>query len=77
MCKATIEKAMAYEKDIISSSLDVETAELTVKYKLAKTTPEKIRNAISAAGYGADYVKANKKAYNNLPNCCKIGGMDH
>jgi mercuric ion binding protein len=77
MCKATIEKAMAYEKGIVSSSLNVETAELTVKYKTVKTTPEKIRIAISMTGYDADEIKANKKAYDNLPGCCQVGGMDH
>ena len=77
MCKATIEKAMAYEKGVISSDLNVKTAELTVKYKPAKTTPEKIRKAISDVGYDADDVKANKKAYDNLPGCCQKGGMGH
>ncbi len=77
MCKTRIEKAMAYEKGVVSSKLNVETAELTVKYKIAKTTPEKIRKAISKTGYDADEVKANPKAYDNLPSCCKKGGMDH
>lgn len=74
MCKSRIEKAMAYEKGIISSSLDVDKAEFTVTYKLAKTTPKKIREAISNVGYDADDVKANKKAYDNLPGCCQKGG---
>tara|TARA_B100000809_G_scaffold225968_1_gene237277 strand:- start:4496 stop:4849 length:354 start_codon:yes stop_codon:yes gene_type:complete len=77
MCKATIEKAMAYEKGVISSILDIETAELTVKYKPKKTNPSKIRLAISDSGYDADDIKANKKAYDNLPGCCQLGGMDH
>ena len=77
MCKATIEKAMAYEKGVISSELNVKTAELTIKYKPTKTTPEKIRKAISDVGYDADDVKANKKSYDNLPGCCQKGGMDH
>jgi cation transport ATPase len=77
MCKTTIEKAMAYEKGILNSELNVETAELTVKYKISKTTPEKIRKAISESGYDADDVKADEKAYNNLPACCQKGGMVH
>ncbi len=77
MCKAAIEKAMAYEKGVISSELTVETGKISVKYKIAKTTPEKIRKAISDIGYDADDIKANKRAYNNLPNCCQKGGMDH
>ncbi|MBL4594373.1 MAG: heavy-metal-associated domain-containing protein [Flavobacteriales bacterium] len=77
MCKTRIEKAMAYEKGILSSNLNVEKAELTVIYKPSKTSPDKIREAISLVGYDADNVKANKKAYDNLPGCCKKGGMDH
>ena len=77
MCKTRIEKAMAYEKGVISSNLDIEKAELTVKYKPAKTTPEKIRIAISKVGYDADEIKAVKKAYDNLPGCCQKGGMNH
>ena len=77
MCKTRIEKAMAYEKGIVSSNLNVEKAELTVTYKIAKTTPEKIRIAISKVGYDADDVKAVKKAHDNLPGCCQKDGMDH
>jgi len=77
MCKAKLEKAMAYEKGIISSTLNIKTAELTVKYKPAKTSPEKIRKAITKTGYDADDLKAEQKSYDNLPNCCKKGGMEH
>ena len=76
-CKAAIEKAMAFEKGVTSSKLDIETAELTVNYKPKKTNPSKIRLAISEVGYDADDIKANKKAYDNLPSCCQVGGMDH
>ena len=75
MCKTRIEKAMAYEKGVKSSTLDVEKAEFTVTYKPSKTSPEKIKKAISNVGYDADDVKANEKAYSSLPNCCKKGGM--
>ncbi len=77
MCKARLEKAMAYEKGIVSSELNVASATLSVVYKPTKTSPEKIRLAISAVGYDADAVKANQKSYNGLPACCKKGGMDH
>ncbi|MGB0882488.1 MAG: heavy-metal-associated domain-containing protein [Vicingaceae bacterium] len=77
MCKERVEKEMAYTKGIISSNLNVEKAEFTVVYKPHKTTPEKIRKAISETGYDADDIKANKKAHDNLPNCCQKGGMSH
>ena len=74
MCKQTIEKAMAYEKGVKSFDLNVETATLTVEYVTKKTTPEKIREAVTKVGYDADEMPADKKAYDNLPGCCKKGG---
>jgi len=73
MCKERIEKDLAYEKGIVSSNLDVETQVVTVKYKIAKTTPEKIRIAITKIGYDADDVPAIKKSHDNLPKCCQKG----
>lgn len=71
MCKETIEKALAFEKGVVNATLDLETDIVKVVYKSSKTTPEKIRKAISEIGYDADDVPANKEAYNNLPDCCK------
>ena len=73
-CKETIEKALYFEKGVKSSNLDVKNKVVTVVYNPAKTTPEKIRLAISKAGYDADDVKANEKAYQKLPKCCQKGG---
>lgn len=75
MCKNRIEKAMAYEKGIKSSHLDVKTATLTVIYRPSKTKEENILKAISKTGYDANGIEADKKAYENLPDCCKKGGM--
>ena len=74
MCKETIEKAMAFEKGVKTSDLDVKTKILTVTYNPAKTSPEKIKLAVSKAGYDADDVKADQKAYDKLSPCCKKGG---
>ena len=73
MCKHTIEKAMAYEKGVKKSTLDVPTSVLTVEYNPKKTTPEKIRKAVSETGYDADDVPANQAAYERLDPCCKKG----
>ncbi len=77
MCKTRIEKAMAYEKGIVSSNLNIDKAELTVTYKPHKTDPDKIRLAISSIGYDADNLKANQKAHDDLPDCCQKDGMNH
>jgi hypothetical protein len=43
----------------------------TVKYDDRTTTPDKIRKAISMAGYKADSLAADPKAYKMLPDHCK------
>lgn len=73
MCKTTIEKTMAYTKGVKKATLDLKTRELTVVYNPKKVTPEQIRKAISDAGYDADDVPANNKAYQKLEACCKGG----
>jgi periplasmic mercuric ion binding protein len=73
MCKETIENHLAFEKGVKKSVLDVKTKIITVTYNPEKTTPEKIRLAISKSGYDADDVMADAKAYKKLDDCCKKG----
>lgn len=73
MCKETIEKYVALEKGVKKVNLDVESKIATVKYNPQKTTPEKIRKAISKAGYDADDVPADVAAFDKLDDCCKKG----
>ncbi|HOI87332.1 MAG TPA: heavy metal-associated domain-containing protein [Lentimicrobium sp.] len=71
MCKETIERTLAFEKGVLSSSLDLETHTVKVVYRPGRTSPDKIRKAISKAGYDADELAADPKAYKKLPDCCK------
>ncbi|MDD2963786.1 MAG: heavy metal-associated domain-containing protein [Bacteroidales bacterium] len=71
MCKDRIEKAMAYEKGVFESDLNLEDKTLTLRYNPKKTSPEKIRKALNDVGYDADDTKADQKAYSKLPDCCK------
>lgn len=71
MCKGNIEKALRAEKGVTKSTLDVPSKVVTVTYDPKVTSPEKIRLAISNAGYDADDVKANPKAFKKLDDCCK------
>lgn len=73
MCKETIEKYVAFEKGVKKITVDVDSKIATVVYNPKKTSPEKIRLAISNSGYDADDVPANKKAYDRLDDCCKKG----
>ena len=71
MCKARLEKSLAYEKGVQAAHLDVPSKVLTVTYNPAKTTPAALRTAVQKTGYDADNVTADARAYDRLPECCK------
>ncbi len=70
-CKETIEKALNKVDGVKSAVLNVETKIATVEYVTEKLTVDDLRNAISKAGYDADEVKRDARAYKRLPKCCK------
>ena len=71
MCKARLEKSMAYEKGVQAVNLDVPSKVLTVTYNPAKTTPATLQTAVLKTGYDADALPAEARAYDRLPDCCK------
>ena len=78
MCKDRIELVVNNLDGIKKSMLNVETKMLLVKYDATKISTEDIKKAISDAGYDADDLAANEKAYSVLPGCCKKGSTcDH
>ena len=77
MCKARIEKSMAYEKGVQAANLDVPSKVLTVSYNPAKTTPAALRTAVLKTGYDADEATADARAYDRLPDCCKKTAAAH
>lgn len=70
-CKQRIEMALVYTKGVKSASLNLADKVATLVYNPAKTNPEALRKVISLAGYDADSLPADAKAYKNLPACCK------
>lgn len=76
-CKERLEGKLNYTKGIMFADLDIPSKDLTVKYKTKKISLEEIKKIISETGYDADDVKANSKAYEALPQCCKVNGMEH
>ncbi len=76
-CKKTIEHEMSFEKGVKSSDLDIETRVLTIIYEAKKTNLEKLRIAVTKIGYDADSLKADPKAFNKLPDCCKDPDLHH
>ena len=71
MCEETISKALLKVKGIKTVVLNNDTKAVTVTYNPKFTTPDQIRTAISQAGYDADAVPADAKAYDALHACCK------
>lgn len=74
-CKDRIERAMAYQIGVVSSCLNLVNKVIIVSYKPSKTTLEKIKKAISDAGYDADGLAADAKAYAKLPASSKKPGV--
>ena len=77
MCKARLEKSLAYEKGVQAANLDVPSKVLTVTYNPAKTTPAALRTAVQKTGYDADETTADARAYDRLPDCCKKTASAH
>lgn len=77
MCKARLEKSLAYEKGVQAANLDVPSKVLTVTYNPAKTTPAALRTAVLKTGYDADEAPADARAYDRLPDCCKKTAAAH
>jgi periplasmic mercuric ion binding protein len=77
MCKARVEKNMAYEKGVKAVTVDLATKEVIITYNPQKTTPALLKTAISKIGYDADEVPADSVAYEKLPPCCKKEAVPH
>ena len=75
-CKEIIESTLSKTKGVKKSNLDLATKDVTVVYSPKKTNPTAIKKVIVFAGYDADELKADQEAYDNLPKCCKVGGME-
>jgi len=70
-CKKTLENDVSFVKGVKKVTLDLDNKVLTVIYNSSKSSPDKIREAVTKSGYDADSLKADPKAYNRLPDCCK------
>lgn len=77
MCKARLEKSLAYEKGVQNAVLDVPSQVLTVTYRADKTNAPALRAAVQQTGYDADAQLAEPRAYSRLPECCKKTNAVH
>jgi len=71
MCKMKIEGHLNNQKGVRSSSLDLKTATVTVKYNPERTDAMELKKAIAKLGYDADEVPADAEVYKTLPDCCQ------
>lgn len=71
MCKKTIEKAAKSVDGVASADWNVDTHQFNVSFDPAKTSTEKVHQAIAAAGYDTDLMKGNDEAYKKLHGCCQ------
>ncbi len=76
MCQKTIEIGLKNVPGVTHSAVDLETKTTKVIFDKAKTDLSKIEKAISGLGYQANETLADPIAYEGLPGCCKIGGMN-
>jgi periplasmic mercuric ion binding protein len=70
ICKARIEKA-AKAEGAAKAEWNDDSKLLSVTYDTSKTSLDKICKKIATAGHDNDKAKADDKAYNSLPGCCK------
>jgi copper chaperone CopZ len=70
-CKTRIEKAAKSVSGVTKASWEAKDEILTVTYDPAKTTTQKIEDAVAKVGHDTDKVKATDKSYDALPGCCK------
>lgn len=77
MCKKRIERDLGVTKGVSNATLDLKTKEVTIVYNTKKTSPEKLKKAVSMIGYDADEVIADQKAHDALPDCCQKTAEAH
>jgi periplasmic mercuric ion binding protein len=74
MCEQTIEKELIYEKGVKHVDVLLASNIVHVEYDDKRTTPEKLRTALTKLGYAADGQLPDAKAREALPDCCKKEG---
>ena len=74
LCKARIEKAAKLE-GVSNAEWDAKSNSLAVTFDPARTNMDQISKKIAAVGHDNSKLKANDKAYNALPGCCKYVRM--
>jgi periplasmic mercuric ion binding protein len=70
MCKSRIEKAAKID-GVSKAEWSDKTKVLTLVYDPSKVKSDDVQKKIAAVGHDTEKFKADDKAYNSLPGCCK------
>lgn len=70
MCKKTIEKS-AKIPGVNKAEWNLKTKKLVLEYDSSKVKNIDVQKKIAASGYETEQIKADEKAYKELPGCCK------
>jgi periplasmic mercuric ion binding protein len=70
MCKVRIEKAAKID-GVSKAEWNKDSKMLALTYDPAKTNLDAIGKKVAAAGHDTEKTKAEVKAYDKLPSCCK------
>ncbi|MBX7051222.1 MAG: heavy-metal-associated domain-containing protein [Flavobacteriales bacterium] len=75
LCEETIEKVMD-TKGVIAADYDLASNQLTVTYKPAKISEEKLHQLLNDAGYDTEKSTCTPEQYGRVHECCKYREMD-
>ena len=71
MCEDRIENAANEVEGVSSADWSQESEMLAVNYDASVVDVKEIHKAMADVGHDTKKVKAEDKAYNNLPSCCQ------
>ena len=73
-CCDTVAKALKGVEGVKEADVDLKKKVARVIYLPDRTTLADMTQAVAVAGYDANAIKADPKAYADLPDCCKMPG---
>jgi Cu(I)/Ag(I) efflux system membrane fusion protein len=71
MCKDRIEEAAKAVKGVTSATWDQQSKQLHLNFNPSDTSIDAISKAVAKAGHDNEKYKADDKAYDALPECCR------
>ena len=77
MCATRIEKAAGEVPGVVKADWSKETKMLKLTYKTKEAELADVHKAVAKVGHDTDVEKADDKAYNALPGCCKYDRPEH